>query len=179
MWPSIKQAYQWVHHAAHLLNNSENLPVADLQATYQALLEEMAAHKEEVGSLTGALETFLKVTTSFWPGLFHCYQVKDLPRTNNDLEQCFGSVRHHERRTTGRRGAVPGLVVRGSVRLVASLATRLHSFTPDELRLTNLLLWRHIRERLAFREEARRRQCRFRKNPSAYLLDIETRLLKR
>ncbi|GCF11724.1 hypothetical protein KDI_52880 [Dictyobacter arantiisoli] len=63
-------------------------------------------------------------------GNIHCYDVPSLPRTNNDLEQCFGAVCHHERRATGRRGAVPGLVVRGSVRVVATLATRFCCFTP-------------------------------------------------
>jgi hypothetical protein len=29
--------------------------------------------------------TFCKVTKSYFPGLFHYYDVTDLPRTNNDL----------------------------------------------------------------------------------------------
>ncbi|WP_201394781.1 hypothetical protein [Ktedonobacter sp. SOSP1-52] len=58
----------------------------------------MPDHKTTIGTLASAIEQFLKVTTSFAPGLFHCYQVPDLPRTNTAPEQCFGSVRHHERR---------------------------------------------------------------------------------
>jgi len=38
-------------------------------------------------TLATMLSTFRKVTTSYWPGLFHCYDQADLPRTNNDLEQ--------------------------------------------------------------------------------------------
>ena len=49
-----------------------------------------------------ALVHFRKVTRSYWPGLFHCYNLPDLPRTNNDLEQFFGAYRSHDRRTTGR-----------------------------------------------------------------------------
>ena len=52
-----------------------------------------------------------------------CYDVADLPRTNNDLEQFFGSYRYHERRCSGRKVACPGTVVRGSVRLIAAAAT--------------------------------------------------------
>src|SRR6516225_9171846 len=70
-----------------------------------------------------------KVTKSFWGGLFACYQSPDLPRTNNDLEHAFGSHRYHERRSSGRRRAAPGLVVSGSARLIAGLATRLR---PEE-----------------------------------------------
>jgi hypothetical protein len=138
----------------------------------------MADHKATIGSLAPAIEQFLKVTNSFAPGLFHCYDVVGLPRTNNDLEQCFGSVRHHERRATGRRGAVPGLVVRGSVRVVAAVAARFSCFIPEALPLRDYQMWRQVRERLAYREEARRQQFRFRKDPAAYLAQIEARLLQ-
>lgn len=43
-------------------------------------------------------------------------------RPNNDLEHFFGAARYHERRTTGRRNASPGL----AVRLVAAMVTPLH-----------------------------------------------------
>jgi hypothetical protein len=48
--------------------------------------------------MRSGLEHFLKVTRSFWPGLFQCYDHPDLPRTDNDLEHVFGTYRHHERR---------------------------------------------------------------------------------
>ena len=68
---------------------------------------------------------FLKVTKSYWKGLFQCYRFAEgtLPRTNNELEQCFGSARYAERRSSGRKGASPAMVVRGSVRVVAAIAT--------------------------------------------------------
>ena len=37
-------------------------------------------------SVRAGLKQFLKVTRSYWPGLFRCYDTADLPRTNNDLE---------------------------------------------------------------------------------------------
>ena len=149
-----------------------------MRAAYEALLQEMADHKATVGSLASAIDQFLKVTNSFALGLFHCSDVPDLPRTNNELEQCFGSVRHHERRATGRRGAVPGLVVRGSVRVVAALAARFSCFTAQEFHLRDYQLWRQIRDRLTYRQEARRRQFRFRKDPAADLAQTEARLLQ-
>ncbi len=71
----------------------------------------------------------MKVSQSYWPGLFACYVYPELPRTNNDLEHLFGSHRYHERRASGRKVASPGLVVSGAVRVLAGLATRL---CPDE-----------------------------------------------
>jgi len=78
----------------------------------------MDAQKTQVASLSKAIDHFRKITESFAPGLFHCYDVPDLEASNNALEQCFGSARYLERRATGRRGAIPGVVVRGSVRLL-------------------------------------------------------------
>src|SRR5712691_6592184 len=116
------------------------------------------------------LSTFRKVTTSYWPGLFHCYDLADLPRTNNELEQYFGSARYHERRATGRKQASPGLVVRGAVRVVASVASRFHPFSGAELCPTDLTQWRARRaSELNHRHEARRMQHRFRKSPERYL----------
>ncbi|WP_220199448.1 hypothetical protein [Ktedonospora formicarum] len=100
----------------------------------------MANPQTTVGSLAPALAHFPKVTNSFAPGLFHCYDIPGLPRTNHNLEQCFGAVRHHERRPTGRRGAVPSLVVRGSVRVVTALAARFSCFTAEELCLRDYQL---------------------------------------
>ena len=74
-------------------------------------------------SVRAGLKQFLKVTRSYWPGLFRCYDTADLPRTNNDLEHTFGSHRYHERRSSGRRRASPGLVVMGSARVISGLAT--------------------------------------------------------
>ena len=93
----------------------------------------MRQHRDAVGELGGAVDHFLKVTRSYWPGLFACYDTADRPRTNNDLERAFGSYRYHKRRATGRKGASPALVLRGSARLVAGLATRTREVTAADL----------------------------------------------
>jgi hypothetical protein len=137
-------------------------------------------HRERatVGALAPAIAHFHTVTKSYWPGLFQCYQVADLPRTNNDLEHFFGSARHHERRVSGRKVATSTLVVRGAVRLVAAVATRLKPPTPTHLRPTDLTAWRTLRADLEYRHEARRAQLRFRRDPTAYLAQIEATLLQ-
>lgn len=129
--------------------------------------------------LTAMLATFRKVITSYWPSLFHCYNQADLPCTNNDLEHYFGSARYHERRTTGRKRASPGYVVRGAVRAVASVASRLHHFASGELRLTDPTRWRMLRKELDARHEARRQQHRFRQSPEGYLTALEEKLIKK
>jgi len=73
-------------------------------------------HQQGEGKQAERLQHFVKVSASYEAGLFHCYDVVDLPRTNNELEQFFGSYRHHERRVSGRKVASASLVVRGAVR---------------------------------------------------------------
>jgi hypothetical protein len=136
----------------------------------------MAAGRDALGTLAPAVDQFLKVTASYEAGLFHCYDVPDLPRTNNDLEHFFGAARYHERRATGRKGAAPGMVVRGAVRLVAAAATRLRRFDGAELQPADLAEWRALRRRLATRQAARCAQHRFRQDPDAYLTALEQQL---
>jgi hypothetical protein len=178
LWPAIRQAYAWGHRAAHLLNNDEEREVWALRREYRTLLAEMVREQQVLGELRGAVASFLKVTKSYWMGLFRCYETPGVPRTNNDLEQCFGSARYHERRATGRKGASPALVVRGSVRLVAAVATRAHPTEARELRPRDLAAWRALRGELEERQETRRTQLRFRRDPDAYLRALEAQLLK-
>jgi hypothetical protein len=178
LWSAIQQAYAWLHQAAHLLANAEQRDVTALQQEYQQLLQTMTQQQDLLGELASAVGHFRKVTASYWDGLFQCYQVKDLPRTNNDLEQYFGSARHVERRVTGRKRASPTLVVRGSVRVVAAGATRLISFSAADLRPTEVAAWRALRQQLDYRHEGRRRQLRFRRDPRTYLAALEQRLIR-
>jgi hypothetical protein len=178
LWSDIQQGYAWVYRAAHLLTNVEKQKAAQVRQTYEALLAEMEQTPTSSEALTTMLSTFRKVTMSYWSGLFHCYDHADLPRTNNDLEQYFGSARYHERRTTGRKQASPGLVVRGAVRIVASVASRLHPFSEAELCPTDLIRWRALRSELDYRHEVRRMQHRFRRSPESYLAVLEEKLIK-
>lgn len=124
------------------------------------------------------LEHFVKVTQSYRPGLFGCYTVADLPRTNNELEHLFGSHKYHERRASGRRRASAGLVVSGAARLVAGLATRLRPEALLELPGDYVAQWRRVRAELEQRREARRQQGRFRGDPVQYLNKLEELLLQ-
>lgn len=179
LWSDVEAGYALVHRAAHALTNEDHLSSKEVRRQYEDLLEEM----RHSGSLTAPLHemtaTFLKVTASYWSGLFHCYDVVDLPRTNNDLEHVFGSTRYHERRATGRKQASPGLVVRGSVRVVAAVATQDSHFSGSDLAPHDLAQWQMLRKQVDYRHEARREHYRFRKNPQRYLLALEEQLSQR
>lgn len=167
-----------MHRAAHLLANHDQVEAPVLQQRYADLLADLRLAEASLGTLASAVTHFQKVTASYWPGLFHCYAVADLPRTNNDLEQYFGAARHLERRATGRKSASPALVVRGAVRVVAAVATRLQPLTAAELRPRDLPGWKALRQRIEARHATRRAQARFRRDPQAYLTSLEDAFLK-
>jgi hypothetical protein len=176
MWPPIRSAYGWVHDAARVLGNANDWSAAEVHQAFDAVLTTMADEQASVGSLAPAITHFRKVTASYGPHLFHCYTVPDLPRTTNDLEHFFGSARYHERRATGRKFASPGTVVRGAVRLVAAVATRRPAFEAVHLRPATPDAWRALRRTLDQRHAARRCQYRFRRDPAAYLAQLEAAL---
>jgi hypothetical protein len=178
LWPDVRIAYRWVHRVAHILTNEEHHPGSLVQQRLGGTLGAMARHQAAAGTLTPALGHFLKVSRSYWPGLFHCYEAPDLPRTNNDLEQAFGAHRYHERRATGRKGASPALVLRGSVQLLAATATRLRSFAAWELAPEDVRAWQSLRHDLETRRQRRTLRRRFRRDPASYLEELEAALLK-
>ena len=45
-----------------------------------------------------------KVSRSYWPGLFHCYEVPGLPRTHNEIESLFRDAGRQMLRSTGQKG---------------------------------------------------------------------------
>lgn len=57
---------------AHPLANEEDLRVEELRRDHRYLLSEMSTRREEAGDLSGAVSLFLKVSKSYWKGLFHC-----------------------------------------------------------------------------------------------------------
>lgn len=177
LWVPVAAAYAWVFRAATVLKNEAGDTAATVKSRYRGLMGAMARHAS--GKFGGGLDHFLKVTRSYWSGLFHCYNVADMPRTNNDLEHLFGSHRYHERRASGRKAASPGLVVRGSVRVPAAVATRLRGeVSGEDLVPPDPEAWRKLRAGLQRRQEVRAQGRRFRHDPATYLQKLEDTLIK-
>jgi hypothetical protein len=174
----VRVAFGWVHRAAAVLRNKRGLDAAGVRRRYRGLIGALTRHRDSCGRLREAFEQFRKVTRSYWAGLFRCYEVEALPRTNNDLEQFFGSYRYHERRCSGRKVASPGTVVRGSVRLVAAAATRLRPIAAADLVPSDQEAWRELRGSLERRRAVRTLGRRFRRDPVAYLRSLEESLVK-
>jgi len=179
-WPPLALMFLWIQEAVGLLENTEHRRSDDVKVAYAAWMERFAALlTTPAGEAIRHWGThFLTITQHYWAGLFHTYEVAQLPRTNNDLEHLFGSLRHQERRITGRKVVSPSLIVRGSVRVMAAVLTWLQPPSPLQLGQVDPALWREERRRLGQLRHARVLQRRFRQHPEDYLAALERRLVK-
>lgn len=178
LWPEVEQGYRWVWEVAHVLGNKAGHNSTKVRRLLAQVLKRMERSGKGETPLAAALRHFVKVSRSYWPGLFYCYRTEEIPRTNNDLEQLFGSHRHHDRRCSGRKQGSPGLVVRGAVRIVSGLLTRLEPEGALTVGPDGVAKWQRLRQELERRQERRRQQRRFRKDPVGYLKKLERRLNK-
>ena len=176
-WPEIRTAFGWIRRLAAVLANKAKRDGEVVKRRFRGVIATLARQRQTLGSLAEAFDHFRKVTRSYWPGLFPCYDVAELPRTNNGLEQFFGSYRYHERRCSGRKVASPGTVVRGSVRLVSAAATRTRTIEVTDLIPSDPAKWRELRSRLERRQNIRTLGRRFRKDPDTYLKSLEDTLI--
>lgn len=178
LWVPIRRAYAWVQAAAQVLANHENQDRAAVEQAFVKVLRSIGVTKRHCGPLEDALTHFLKVTRSSRAGLFHCYDDPELPRTNNDLEHYFGQHRYHERRATGQKRGSPYTVLHGPVRVVAGAITRIRSFTAAELAPPNREDWQRLRTEVRERFARRAQGQHFRRDPDAYLAQLEETALK-
>lgn len=178
LWPPIALMYAWLWRASHILGEHGPNNAAEARRQLGGLLGAMVRHGVMLGALAGAAAHFVRVSRSYWAGLFCCYEVAELPRTNNALEQFFGSHRYHERRASGRKGASPGLVLRGQARLLAAAATRQRVFTAGDLSQADPGRCEALRRQLESGRQRRVQRRRFRRDPQAYLQELEKQLLQ-
>lgn len=69
-----------------IFNNEVQLDGKGVRERLWDLIEAMMQWQAYSGELAIGIEHLLKVTRSYWSGLFYCYDIQGLPRTNNDLE---------------------------------------------------------------------------------------------
>lgn len=178
LWSELEQADRWVKQAVDILANADHAAGSTVRRRYQGLIKQIGQFTPTTEWLDKVIETFVKVTASYQPHLFHCYDIADLPRTNNDLEHLFGTARYHQRRITGRKAVPPSVVLYGPARLPAMIITPVKSFTAEQLVPTDMGQWYRLRESLEYRHQARVWGYRFRRNPDKYLTNIEEKLIK-
>ena len=100
------EAAEWLKKIAFILD-PDGKPVRSGQQVRQelfAFLQEVQATRTSDPFLRQTYNNILKTTLRYAPGLFHCYDIPHLPRTNNDRESEFRDLHRRLLRTTGQKG---------------------------------------------------------------------------
>ncbi len=87
----LSEAAAWLKQIADLLEPDGKPPRSGDQVRQElfAFLQEIQVAHTPDPFLRRTANTILKTTLRYAPGLFHCYDIPDLPRTNNDRESEF------------------------------------------------------------------------------------------
>jgi hypothetical protein len=110
----LHTAADWLAQLADVLDpdGKPARTAAQVQAQWQQVLDDLETQSMGSPRLQRFGASILKVSDSYAPGLFHSYDVPDLPRTNNARESEFRDLKRRLIRTTGQQGAVKRLLLR-------------------------------------------------------------------
>lgn len=105
-YQELQQGAAWLHDIAYILEPKAIEPMRGAQVADQlrSYLDVVLYTSEVTGAIAQFGLHLDKVSRSYWPGLFHCYDVPSLPRTNNESESRFRDTGHRLLRTTGQKG---------------------------------------------------------------------------
>jgi hypothetical protein len=105
-YSELQQGAVWLRDIADILSLAAESGLKATQvASHLSGYLNVLYHQRDLSLL---LQAFCKhldtVSQSYWPGLFHCYDVAGLARTNNGLESHFRDTQRRLLRTTGQKG---------------------------------------------------------------------------
>lgn len=105
-YQDLQQGAVWLSAIAQILE-----PIPEAARTGDQVAHTLRAYLDNLSQLPAIspdLKAFRRhlerTSTSYWAGLFHCYDIEGLPRTNNDLESLFRDTQRRLLRTTGQKG---------------------------------------------------------------------------
>jgi hypothetical protein len=180
-YATIAEGYNWVLRISDILDKElprpgAGAPDVPLSVVVHAELHQYLIQLEQRSDLNDTLLAFRehlrKLTHRYAPGLFHCYDIPGLPRTNNDTESLFGRVRRQTKRTSGVYHAKQRLREQGAWLLFGLLNDEDEQL--QRLRCVPLDEWRDERQRMQSHLASFSHDRRFRKQPVAYLAQLET-----
>jgi hypothetical protein len=129
----LKQGATWLRDIARILEPTHK----GSPTTGEQVAQQLRTYLDDLFTLPNLpprLDAFRrhldKVSISYWPGLFHCYDLEGLPRTNNDLESLFRDTQRRLLRTTGQKGQTRRALQRtGAWELLPRLSTQAECLT--------------------------------------------------
>lgn len=105
----LARQVETVREIAHILNVDSKGKTVELKLRkYLNKLRQRISKRDADKDWCAFSEHIIAVSERFWAGLFACYDVKGLPRNNNELESFFRAVKWHQRRVQGKKSTSGG-----------------------------------------------------------------------
>ncbi len=182
----IKRLHSWLLEVEHLLDESlvpkgevvSNVTVGNRLDSWR---ERMSTQLTD-GSLSElereCLTEFLQVLSNLRPHLVQCYDHKDFPRTNNDMERSIRGLKTQYRRVSGRKNWNAYLLRYG--RCVAYAAwweqdTAHHQHLEQRAARLDRTRWRELRQETTVAQSEQLTRFRFRHKRPSLLASLEER----
>lgn len=105
-YPDLQQGAAWLRDIAYILEpvSPQGLKSEQVAAQLHGYLGAIRCQHDVSPAIYDFGLHLDKVTRSYWPGLFHCYDMPGLPRTNNEIESHFRDTGRQILRITGQKG---------------------------------------------------------------------------
>jgi hypothetical protein len=110
----LSQGAEWLHQISELLDPEDKPPRTgeQVQTALLSYLDDIRHQSQNNEVLAKFARQIEKTSHSYQSGLFHSYDIPDLPRTNNDRESEFRALNQQLLRTTGQKGGTRRLIQR-------------------------------------------------------------------
>jgi hypothetical protein len=105
-YQDLQQGAAWLHDIAYILKpvSPQALKGEQVAKQLRGYLDVIQCQSDVLPALYDFGRHLDKVSRSYWPGLFYCYDVPGLPRTNNEIESLFRDTGRQGLRITGQKG---------------------------------------------------------------------------
>jgi hypothetical protein len=157
----LQQGAAWLRDIAYILEPVPSRPInaAQVAGPLRDSLDTVRHWPQATSTLSQLALHLDTVSRSSWSGLFHCYDVSGLPRTNNELESRFRDTSRRLLRITGQKGLTQRTLQRqGAWELLPQPPTE--AKIRDALRQTPTEDLAQERQRLAVHRQRFRMQSR-------------------
>lgn len=182
----VKRMHQWVLDVEHILDGSwaqaeEEVSNATVGQRLDAWRQQMSGHLSDgtLGELEQeCLTQFLQQLSNLRPYLVQCYDRKDFPRTNNEMERSIRGLKTQYRRISGRKNWNAYLLRYGRCVAYAAWweqdAAHRQQLEQRAGRLDRAR-WRELRRETTLAQSEQLTRFRFRHRRQAYLCSLEER----
>jgi hypothetical protein len=174
----LRHQHQWLIDLDRLMDLEQH-PKSTQKSVSQAvdqylreLLDQVEQSREADDQ--AAAHQINQILRNLWWGLFACYEVEGLPRTNNDLEQFIRRIKMGQRRISGRKNVQDFVLRYGSFVAFVDYAESEEALRE---RLAQVSQEAFLQERNTLNMIIVKEQKihRFRCNRQVFLTDLETR----